>query len=80
MIGPFDYQERISECARWAEKAANDRAREVWKEMERFWRQRAIWAYLQPDTPLQPGTPLDTDIPFEADASVGVSPDSGSRS
>jgi len=41
MIGTFDYQERISECAQWAERAANDQAKLVWKEMERFWRQRA---------------------------------------
>ncbi|MBX9778258.1 MAG: hypothetical protein K2Y71_28070 [Xanthobacteraceae bacterium] len=41
MIGTFDYRERISECQAWAEKAANDQAKVVWKEMERFWRQRA---------------------------------------
>ena len=42
MIGTFDYQERISECAQWAERAANDQAKLLWKEMERFWRQRAV--------------------------------------
>jgi hypothetical protein len=41
MIGTFDYQERISECAQWAETAANDQAKVLWKEMEQFWRQRA---------------------------------------
>jgi hypothetical protein len=56
MVGPFDYQQRMSECAQWAEHAANDKAKEVWKEMERFWRQRAICAYLKPETP------LDTEI------------------
>jgi hypothetical protein len=61
MIGPFDYQERISTCAQWAERASNDRAKEVWKEMERFWRQRAIWAYLQPQTPLDPDLSLETE-------------------
>ena len=66
MIGPFDYQERISECARWAEKAANDQAKEVWKEMERFWRQRAILAYLKPETP------LDSDISQVTDASADM--------
>jgi hypothetical protein len=80
MIGPFDYQQRINECAQWAENAANDQAKEIWKEMERFWRQRAIWAYLQPDTPLQPDPPRDTDIPSEADASVEAAPDSASKS
>ena len=49
MIGTFDYAERISECKAWAEKAANDRAKVLWKEMERFWRQRAIVAYLRSD-------------------------------
>ena len=46
MIGTFDYQERISECAQWAERAANDQAKVLWKEMERFWRQRAIGSFL----------------------------------
>jgi hypothetical protein len=50
MIGPFDYRERIGECAQWAEKAANDQAKELWKEMERFWRQRAICAHLRSET------------------------------
>jgi len=40
MIGTFDYRERISECPQWAEKAANDQAKGLWKEMERFWRAR----------------------------------------
>jgi hypothetical protein len=52
MIGTFDYQERISECAQWAEKAANDQAKVLWKEMERFWRQRAVRSFLQPDASL----------------------------
>jgi hypothetical protein len=47
MIGTFDYQERIGECARWAEKAANDQAKVLWKEMEQFWRQRAICTVLR---------------------------------
>jgi len=47
MIGTFDYRERISECQQWAEKAANDQAKGLWKEMERFWRERAIVAYLR---------------------------------
>jgi hypothetical protein len=47
MIGTFDYQERISECAQWAERAANDQAKVLWKEMERFWRQRAICTFLR---------------------------------
>jgi hypothetical protein len=47
MIGTFDYRERISECQAWAEKAANDQAKGLWKEMERFWRQRAIVTYLR---------------------------------
>ena len=49
MIGTFDYQERIGECAQWAEKAANDQAKVLWKEMERFWRQRAICTFLRSD-------------------------------
>jgi hypothetical protein len=52
MIGTFDYQERMKECAEWAEKAANDQAKVLWKEMERFWRQRAIVALSRPDWPL----------------------------
>ena len=50
MIGTFDYRERISECAQWAEKAANDQAKALWKEMERFWRQRATGSHVKPDT------------------------------
>jgi hypothetical protein len=49
MIGTFDYQERIRECAQWAERAANDQAKVLWKEMERFWRQRAIGSFLRSD-------------------------------
>lgn len=49
MIGTFDYQERIRECAQWAEKAANDQAKVLWKEMERFWRQRASRSRSKPD-------------------------------
>jgi hypothetical protein len=49
MIGTFDYQERINECAQWAEQAANDQAKVLWKEMERFWRQRAICTLLRSD-------------------------------
>jgi len=49
MIGTFDYHERISECAQWAEKAVNDQAKLVWKEMERFWRQRATGSCPKPD-------------------------------
>jgi hypothetical protein len=50
MIGTFDYRERISECEEWAEKAANDQAKVLWKEMERFWRQREIVMFLRTDT------------------------------
>jgi hypothetical protein len=49
MIGTFDYQERIRECSQWAETAANDQARALWKEMERFWRERAILSHLRSD-------------------------------
>jgi hypothetical protein len=49
MIGTFDYQERVRECAQWAEQAANDQAKVLWKEMERFWRQRAIGSFLRSD-------------------------------
>ena len=56
MIGPFDYQQRIRECQQWAEKAANDRAKGVWREMERFWCQRAILnkTGALPDLPSKP--------------------------
>jgi hypothetical protein len=50
MIGTFDYRERISECQQWAEKAANDQAKLLWKEMERFWRERSIVAHLRSET------------------------------
>lgn len=49
MVGTFDYRERISECQQWSEKAANDQAKVLWKEMERFWREREITAYLRSD-------------------------------
>ena len=51
MIGTFDYQERMTECAQWAERAANEQARVLWKEMERFWRERAILSQLRPEPP-----------------------------
>jgi hypothetical protein len=51
MIGTFDYQERIRECAQWADRAANDQAKALWKEMERFWRQRAVLSELRPEPP-----------------------------
>jgi hypothetical protein len=57
MIGTFDYHERINECAQWAEKAANDQARALWKEMERFWRQRQIMSVLRSEPNLD--TPPD---------------------
>ncbi|MGH6768086.1 MAG: hypothetical protein ACRECO_03580 [Xanthobacteraceae bacterium] len=41
MAKTFDYRERADECALHAATAANDRAREVWGEMERYWRKRA---------------------------------------
>ena len=56
MIGTFDYRERISECQQWAEKAANDQAKALWKEMERFWRQRAIVTYLRSERVVGPAT------------------------
>ena len=34
MVGTVDYQERMRICAQWAETAANDQARLLWKEME----------------------------------------------
>jgi hypothetical protein len=68
MIGTFDYHERISECAQWAEKAANDQAKGLWKEMERFWRRRATRFDRKSDTPL------------EADTSLGLSSTSGMSS
>ena len=56
MIGTFDYRGRISDCQQWAEKAANDQAKVLWKEMERFWREREITAYLRsnPSSESQP--------------------------
>ena len=62
MIGTFDYQERISECAQWAEKAANDQAKELWKEMERFWRRRAIRSHLKSDVPMAAETSSDVSV------------------
>ena len=50
MIGTFDYRERISECQQWAERAANDQAKELWKEMERFWRERATVTRLRSES------------------------------
>ena len=47
MIGTFDYRERISACESWAEKAANDQAKLLWKEMGRFWRQREMTMFLR---------------------------------
>jgi len=49
MIARFDYHDRIIACAQWAETAPNDHAKLVWKEMERFWRQRATGSCPKPD-------------------------------
>jgi hypothetical protein len=36
----FDYAKRADECQLRAATAANDQAREVWREMEAYWRKR----------------------------------------
>lgn len=51
MMGTFDYQKRMRDCAQWAETAANDQAKLLWKQMERFWRERAISAASRSDQP-----------------------------
>ncbi|MPZ40415.1 MAG: hypothetical protein GEU95_20660 [Rhizobiales bacterium] len=38
----IDYQQRIVECRRQSETAPNVQARIIWKQMEEFWRQRAL--------------------------------------
>jgi hypothetical protein len=51
MATTTDYRKRADECALHAATAANDQARAVWSEMERYWRKRAqaVEAPLVPD-------------------------------
>jgi hypothetical protein len=37
----FDYEKRAQECALRAATAANDQAREVWRQLEAYWLKRA---------------------------------------
>ncbi len=41
MSDKHDYQKRAVDCAARAALAANDKTREVWREMEKYWRKRA---------------------------------------
>jgi hypothetical protein len=41
MIRDFDYQRRADECGTWSENAATPVTRELWRQMESFWRDRA---------------------------------------
>jgi hypothetical protein len=40
MAKTFDYRKRADECSLRAATASNDQAREVWREMESYWRKR----------------------------------------
>jgi hypothetical protein len=41
MAKAFDYEKRAQECALHAATAANDQARDVWRQLEVYWRKRA---------------------------------------
>jgi hypothetical protein len=47
-----DYQQRVLECAKQAETAPNLQARIIWKRMEAFWRQLAM--YPKAERPKEP--------------------------
>ena len=51
-MGQVDYQQRVLECARQAETAPNMQARIIWKRMEQFWRNLAM--YPKAEKPRQP--------------------------
>ena len=51
----IDFSKRADECALHATTAHNDRAREVWVNMEQCWRKRAADA----DVPLVPDQPKE---------------------
>jgi hypothetical protein len=46
----IDFSKRADDCALHAATAHNDRAREVWAKMEKYWRKRAAGA----EAPLVP--------------------------
>ena len=50
-----DFSKRADDCALHAATALNDRAREVWAKMEKYWRKRAAGA----EAPLVPAQPTD---------------------
>jgi hypothetical protein len=58
MSDKLDYQKRAVDCAARAATAINDQAREVWREMEKYWRRRADGH----DTPLVPEQPSKMDL------------------
>jgi hypothetical protein len=59
MSSRLDYQKRAVGCAARAATAGNDHARDVWREMEKYWRKRAA----ENDAPLVPEPPSKVDDP-----------------
>jgi hypothetical protein len=57
MAKKFDYNKRADECSLYAAVAKNDRAREVWAKMEKYWRKRAAAGADVPLVPTQPAKP-----------------------
>ena len=51
----IDFSKRADDCALHAATALNDRAREVWAKMEKYWRKRAAGS----EAPLVPAQPTD---------------------
>ena len=49
----IDFSKRADECALYRATAHNDRARDVWANMEKYWRKRAAGA----EAPLVPAHP-----------------------
>jgi hypothetical protein len=41
MSKTLTYQDHIKQCVKWREEATNDAARDVWRKMEAYWRERA---------------------------------------
>jgi hypothetical protein len=55
MSTKLEYQKRAVGCAARAATAGNDQARNVWREMEKYWRKRAE-DNEAPLVPEQPGS------------------------
>jgi hypothetical protein len=41
MVRKFDYRERAAHCALWQSQSTSEQAKEIWRQMQEHWQQRA---------------------------------------